>query len=95
MKHALPKYPFVIVVWEDHVGDGTGNTWRDMSDAKASNDVDNPCFTAGWLVAVSKERITVVPHIARGNERLEEQAGGHMTISRGLVHKIIRVKVPR
>lgn len=83
-------YPFVFIQWEDHAGRSTAS-WKLAEQIVAEVGEEYLVWSAGWIVAESKKRITLCSNIhTPDGASSDEQVCGDMTIVRALIRKIIK-----
>lgn len=77
-------YRLVSVEWEDSFG---GGGWSPADEATAN--VPQVCRSVGWLIAESKSRIVVAPHLSLENELHDRlDVSGEMTIPKKSIRRI-------
>jgi hypothetical protein len=83
----------VYIEWIDASAPAT-NGWKFPGDLEAGG-ADFRCCSLGWIIGESRTHYTVAAHVGNLDTEDEVQFTGVMHIPRGMVVKLVRVKVPK
>lgn len=83
-----PPRRLVIVEWIDS---SSGEGWR-PTDELATQTAPVRCQSVGWVLAETKEAIVLVAHTSGGHNSYREYARGDISIPKGCVTRVRKLK---
>jgi hypothetical protein len=83
----MPKYPIVLIIWQDAAT--IKDNWHSLERGIQHASV---CASVGYMIAKNKNVITLYAHIALEDEWSEEAGKGNMIIPVKMVKSITYLK---